>query len=126
MSDVKARLIRWQVNRWGNAPSRREFVRETDKFFISLCNGGEVREAKNSRYHVYYETEDAALDAIAARQASKDEQKRVDRIRDAAPELLAALEWALDAYLQNDPGIAESEMWAAASAAIAKATGAQS
>lgn len=114
-------IVRWYVPRWGGAPSRREFVRETDKFLVSSRNGRETREAKRSTYYSFYETEEAALAAVAASQATKDERKRIERIRDAAPELLQALQWMLDAY--------DTEQWCdtaenkSARAAIAKATG---
>ncbi|HCL4400166.1 hypothetical protein IPC72_25425 [Pseudomonas aeruginosa] len=80
-------IVKWMVNTWDDNPRRCEFVKETAQFYIK---SNRSRESKVSRYHDIFDTEQEALDFIQSRKQKKEEKKRMDRIREAAPELLEA------------------------------------
>lgn len=117
-------IVKWMVTRWCDAPSRYEFKKETTYFYIK-SNGG--RESKNSRYHVFFDTEQDALKFMEDRNQKQKEDQRLDQIREAAPELLEALEDAVNRLasslilLKCDDDFIAKET-AQARAAIAKAT----
>lgn len=113
-------IVKWMVNTWDDNPRRCEFVKETAQFYIK---SNRSRESKVSRYHDIFDTEQEALDFIQYRKQKKEEKKRMDRIREAAPELLEALQ-DLDALRGPFPPSDEAvdAAWRKASAAIAKAT----
>ncbi len=106
-------IVKWMVSHWDDNPRLCEFVKETNHFYIK---SNKSRESKISRYHDFFDTEQEALDFIQSRKQKKEEKKRLDRIRDAAPDLLDAL-IALVECEQTTP-----ELWEAARSAIAKAT----
>ncbi|MDP5553501.1 hypothetical protein P3773_11405 [Pseudomonas aeruginosa] len=117
-------IVKWMVNTWDDNPRRCEFVKETAQFYIK---SNRSRESKVSRYHDIFDTEQEALDFIQSRKQKKEEKKRMDRIREAAPELLEALEYAVNRLnsclilLECDDEFIAKET-AQARAAIAKAT----
>ncbi|ASP07907.1 hypothetical protein [Pseudomonas aeruginosa] len=106
-------IVKWMVSYLGDNPRLCEFVKETNHFYIK---SNKSRESKISRYHDFFDTEQEALDFIQSRKQREEENKRLKRIKDAAPELLDALV-ALVECKQTTP-----ELWEAARAAIAKAT----
>lgn len=119
-------IVKWELTSWGNSPIRREFTRETPSMYFYLeRNGEERRESKISRYASrYFDTEEQALKAVQAREDAKAARDRAARIRDAAPELLAALRMFYKAGFGNSTDFnAQAAAFSAADAAIAKATG---
>ncbi|RTX31092.1 hypothetical protein [Pseudomonas aeruginosa] len=80
-------IVKWMVSHWSDNPRLCEFVKETTHFYIK---SNKSRESKISRYHDFFDTEQEALDFIQSRKQKKEEKKRMDRIRDAAPDLLEA------------------------------------
>lgn len=86
-------IVRWGVDWLSEVPVREEFVRETRAAFIKK-NG--TPRSKRSEFVKFYSTKAEALDAIRVRREREDEQRRVQRIKEAGPELLAALEALLE------------------------------
>ncbi|MFG8976795.1 hypothetical protein ACVSMJ_10995 [Pseudomonas aeruginosa] len=117
-------IVKWMVGTWDDNPRRCEFVKETAQFYIK---SNRSRESKVSRYHDIFDTEQEALDFIQSRKQRKEENKRLKRIQDAAPDLLDALEDAVNRLtsslilLKCDDDFIKKEI-AKARAAIAKAT----
>mgnify|MGYP006951078456 CR=1 FL=1 len=109
-------FVKWTVNPW-SPPHRNEYCRETKNYYMHARGRG--RDAKDSLYIRYFDTEAEALEYIRQREENKLEQKRVDRINSAGVELLEALE-SLMARL--DPYDYPDEQ-GAGRAAIAKARG---
>jgi hypothetical protein len=82
-------FTKWKVTRWDDdEPCEYTFTKETEYFYTN----GRVREYKISKWHQFFDTKQQALEFIERRKASKDEQKRIDRIRSCGVELLEALE----------------------------------
>lgn len=123
-------LIKFKVREWYVRPEVIEYSRETAHYYVRP-NGG--RDAKVSRYYVYFDTEAEALQHIAERQQAEQAAKRLRQIEAAASDLLEALEWSTfwlegclkcDAYVwDDDQREAAEENLKASKAAIAKATG---
>ncbi|HFH3466247.1 hypothetical protein [Pseudomonas aeruginosa] len=117
-------IVKWMVSHWDDNPRLCEFVKETNHFYIK---SNKSRESKISRYHDFFDTEQEAIDFIQSRKQRKEENKRLERIQDAAPDLLDALEDAVNRLtsslilLKCDDDFIKKEI-AKARAAIAKAT----
>lgn len=82
----------FRVNRWNDEPFARMFDRETDAFLIR--DDGR-RDKKWTNYERWYPTREEAQAVIDERKANTAERERMNRIRDAAPDLLAQLEYAV-------------------------------
>jgi hypothetical protein len=106
----------FRVNRWDDEPFARMFDRETDAFLIR--DDGR-RDKKWTNYERWYPTREEAQAVIDERKANTAERKRMDRIRDAAPDMLAALEVVCSSHRAS---LYPAE-FAQARAAIAKALG---
>lgn len=113
-----------RVSRWASKPDTRMFDRETENCLFA----GNRRHLKQTAHERWYPTLEDAQAAIDKRNADKAEQERRARIRDAAPDLLEALEGVMpllekieDAELVGDEGC----LWPVELArdAIAKARG---
>lgn len=76
------------VNRWAKTPMVLQIQRETESCIFT----GTRRILKITTGETWYPTREEAQTAIDARIAREQETARVKRIRDAAPELLEALE----------------------------------
>jgi len=74
---------------FGTAPRAVEFERETDSFLIRKDGR---RDAKETTYSKWFRTEAEALAAIADRIEKEERKKAMLRVRNAAPDLLEALE----------------------------------
>lgn len=109
-------IVKWMVNHWNDNPRLCEFVKETTHFYIK---SNKSRESKISRYHDFFDTEQEALDFIQSRKQKKEEKKRLDRICDAAPDLLEALQVCIE---QITALCSADDVPDQARAAIAKAT----
>lgn len=82
--------IWYQVcKQFGTAPRAVEFERETDSFLIRKDGR---RDAKETTYYKWFPTEAEALAAIADRIEKEESKKAMLRVRNAAPDLLEALE----------------------------------
>jgi len=79
----------FRASKWDNEPLARMFDRETDAFLI--CGDGR-RSKKWTDYDRWYPAREEAQAAIDERLANKAERERMNRIRDAAHDLLEALE----------------------------------
>lgn len=119
------KIVRWKV--WKGATDRasvfrKEYTRETAHRYVFRDNHGRERlVVKQSNYDLHFDTEQEALDYVAANRAAREERAAAQRVRDAAPDLLAALEGVVAGYRMvaaNPP-----EWLDAARAAIAKAKG---
>ncbi|HMO76753.1 MAG TPA: hypothetical protein PKD99_12405 [Sphingopyxis sp.] len=108
----------YRVSQWMDAPQALTFERETRAFLFA----GECRTVKRSRFAQWYPTLEEAEAVIAARKANKTERTRLELIRDAAPELLAAANEAFD-FLGGVDGA--SDIRHTLLAAISKATSRQ-
>lgn len=110
-------IIKWTTSPYNTKPSRHEYCKETEHFYMHARGRG--RDAKISSYTKYFDSEAEALEYIHQRQVNKDEQRRVDRIKSAGVELLDAMEILmarLDPYdYPDEQGVAR--------VAIAKARG---
>ena len=115
-------IVVWYVCRYSNAPERKEYIGETKHFYVkSGWDGRPSKTKKVDSFGEHYPTEEQALAVIAARTEREAESRRMKRIRDAAPELLEALQ---DAVTSTDYDMAPPHPWVKdARAAIAKATG---
>jgi hypothetical protein len=109
-------IIVWEVSRWRASPERKEYVRETARFYVRKDGR---RDSKETSYSKLYSNYDEACAAIKARMDSEKARKKLELIRKAAPDLLEALEAALT-VLTDSVGDFDHE---AATAAIAKARG---
>ena len=113
----------FRVSNYGGGIEEREFIRETEKMLIAKRLRGssvsERREAKADSYGRWYPEREEADAIIAARRGREAEQVSAQRIRDAAPDLLVALQGYLT-DCTND----ECERCICARAALARATGA--
>jgi hypothetical protein len=127
-------IVAWKVNSYDRTPTRKEFVRETNAFYIGVDRyGKERKEKKESSWWRYFTDEQEAIAFISARDTAKEKRAREDRaerlLLAAAPDLLRELEhlvMLLEPLEQNGglnvPGLATLN---AARNAIAKATGGQ-
>jgi hypothetical protein len=124
MTDPKTEGVAWYKDtRWGDKPIAKTFIRETDKMLISIDSlGEERREAKVSRYSQWYPTCEEAQARIDERLNLKAKKRADKRVRDAALELLEALQ-GLIAEIDDCSQPDDWEHYPAAIAAIAKATG---
>lgn len=84
-------IIKWTVSPYSK-PARQEYCKETDHFYMHARGRG--RDAKDSSYVRYFDSEAEALEYIRQREENKLEQKRVDRIKSVAVDLLDACLWA--------------------------------
>jgi hypothetical protein len=82
----------FEVTRYCDDPIARVFIRETEKCLFT----GRKRVEKWTQYSRYYPTIEEAQSAIYERNAAKAQRKAENRVRDAAPELLKALEAAVE------------------------------
>lgn len=83
-------IVKWTVSPFDSPPARQEYSHETTNFYMHARGRG--RDAKDSSWLRYFDTEQEALDFIRQRNENKAEQKRVDQIKRHAVELLEALE----------------------------------
>lgn len=79
----------YRVTRWDSTPFAREVVRQTAKQIV--FEGGR-RSMIVTNWFQWFPTEAEALADIAARRSEGADREAARRIRDAAPDLLAALE----------------------------------
>lgn len=119
-------IVKWQVDRYGSNPVRREYDRQTKNFYIKASGG---RDSIICHYYCYFDSDVEALEYIRQRAEDKADQKRVEQINRCGIELLAALESTIsDLFYQiesrhgaeaasNYPSVVEGR------AAIAKAKG---
>lgn len=124
----------FKVNNYGSVPEEREFVRETEKCLFWLSRGGgEVRQLKWTDYARWFPTREEAEALVAEREVKRDRQRFANRVRDAAPEIMEALEAAekhfgpfadITINGQHDPE--DVRVVALIRAAISKATAAPS
>lgn len=83
-------IIKWTTSPYSTKPSRQEYCKETEHFYMHARGRG--RDAKISTYTKYFDSEAEALEYIRQREENKVEQRRVDRIKSVGVELLDALE----------------------------------
>lgn len=83
-------IVKWTVSPFNSPPARQEYSHETAKFYMHARGRG--RDAKDSTWTRYFDTEAEALEFIRERAENKADQKRVDQINRCGVELLAALE----------------------------------
>lgn len=125
-------IVKWTVSPFNSPPSRQEYSHETAKFYMHARGRG--RDAKDSSWLRYFDSEAEALEFIRQRNENKVEQKRVDRIKECGLELLASLEeclpclgWEHDSdeeiQREHELGNGYAELILRARAAIAKAKG---
>lgn len=114
-------IVKWQVSQWARKPTRHEFLRETECYYIRP--GSQRREAKKSSYYEFFDTEADALAFIDAREARDERAKEIAQIKFHAVELLDALEGMVEYFPE---GHSDGECFSidAARAVIAKARGA--
>ena len=109
---------------FGAAPRAVEFERETDSFLIRKDGR---RDAKETTYSKWFRTETEALSAIADRIEKEDKKKAMLRVRNAAPDLLEALEAWISYHDDEEDGADSMLRYAKAidmtRAAIARARG---
>ena len=105
---------------FGRKPTAREFERETANFLIRKDGR---RDAKETSGYKWFPTEAEALAAIADRIEKEYKKKAMLRVRNAAPDLLEALEEILDGYLYGCDMKTKRENIKKANAAIARARG---
>ena len=115
-------IVKWYVTKWHDVPERKEFLRETAHTLVELRHGRERKVLKATQWGRYYDTRDDAQAAINCRKAYKADEIAMRRVRDAAPELLEALESVMGNCLDSE-GLTAA--YAKARAAIAKARGEQ-
>lgn len=84
-------IVKWTVSPWSK-PSRQEYCKETKHFYMHARGRG--RDAKDSNYIRYFDSESEALEYIRQREENKAEQKRIEKIQRCGVELLEALELA--------------------------------
>lgn len=82
-------IVKWTVSPWSK-PARQEYCKETKHFYMHARGRG--RDAKDSTYIHYFDSEAEALEYIRQREENKAEQKRTDQIKNCAVELLEAAE----------------------------------
>jgi hypothetical protein len=82
-------IIAWEVRRYSKAPERKEYARETASFYVR-SNGR--RDAKETSYSKIYADHGEAMAAIRRRVEREENNKRIDLVHRAAPDLLEALE----------------------------------
>lgn len=82
-------IIKWTVSPYSK-PARKEYCNETKHFYMHARGRG--RDAKDSTYVRYFDSEQEALEYIRQREENKLEQKRIDQIKSAGVDLLEALE----------------------------------
>lgn len=119
----------YRVTRYGRDIHEQQFIRETDKMLVSLdWRGNEKRDAKVTASGRWYRTRERAEQAFAEIKQRNAEKDAAKRIRDAAPELLEALEAMVEEWVDyttvnnlGDP-YAKHNM-KLAQAALAKARG---
>lgn len=122
-------IIKWTVSPFNSPPARQEYSHETTKFYMHARGRG--RDAKDSSWTRYFDSEQEALEFIRQRNENKAEQKRVEQIKRHAVELLEALEIAEERLLVaehhldrgEDDSISFEHAILTARAAIAKAKG---
>lgn len=110
-------IIKWTVSPYYSKPSRQEYCKETEHFYMHARGRG--RDAKISLHTSYFDSEAEALEYIRQREENKAEQNRVDRIESAGAELFEALDKMLDHFEGSIP----LELFELAESAIAKAKG---
>lgn len=120
----------FRASNWGDQPFARTFARETEAFLI--CDDGR-RCKKWTDYDRWYPTREEAQAVIDKRIANEAERERMNRIRDAAHELLVALQAMMpDNLCADNPNIPDNAVLPVdfhygdlrrAKAAIAKARG---
>lgn len=83
-------IVKWAASTsWGGEPTKKEYVRETEHFYIKA---NKQRDSKISRYERYFDSEAEAAQFITDRNATRKRNKEIDQIKRHAVELLEALE----------------------------------
>jgi hypothetical protein len=82
------------VSKWSDAPEEKTFDRVTESRLYYRDRGRDRFENKHTIYKRWYPTREEAQAAIDTRIANAGERKRMNLIRDAAPDLLEAAEAA--------------------------------
>lgn len=94
----------FRVSRNGTTFERRIFIRETAKALVWLDrNKREHRVLKETAYERWYPTAEMAAQTISANVAARRARDADRRIRDAAPELLSALQRMHAAFNAKKP-----------------------
>lgn len=129
-------IVKWQVSPYASAPDRKEYDSENKCFY--MYRSGRMnhtrRDAKQSTYYRFFDTEAEAMEFIRQRAKNKVDQKRVDQINRCGVELLASLEECLpclgwehddleELQREHELGNGYAELIIRARAAIAKAKG---
>jgi hypothetical protein len=116
-------IVKWTVSPFNTPPSRQEYSHETAKFYMHARGRG--RDAKDSTWTRYFDTEAEALEYIRQRSENKAAQRRVDQINRCGVQMLEALEAARDLWGDYLPPGNSNAMKAMrlVDAAIAKAKG---
>lgn len=89
--------VLYKVTRWDRNEkdiSEIHITRQTDKTVWFMHGETEIKELKKSNYYRYFSTKDEAVSLIKLMNESEKARKDDERIKDAAPELLEALEAA--------------------------------
>ena len=89
-------IVKFSVDPYSKAPARKEYEKETAHYYVWRAKDkGFRRDAKQSPYYRYFDTESEALEFIADRNAKLARSKEIDQIKRHAVELLEALEGIL-------------------------------
>lgn len=116
----------YRVCSWSSRPEARLFQRETEaRLYWSTAGGRERFENKFSQHAQWFPTHEAAEAVIAARKANEAERERLELIRAAAPELLAAVIQYRDDLRHPIDEDSRQRRLAMVEAAISKATSRQ-
>ncbi len=113
-------IVKWAVSAYAtDKPERKEYEKETAHFYVYRSRNMSVRrDAKQSPYMRYFDTESEAMQFIENRRSGKAEARRIDQIKRHAVELLEALE-----NLVNADSVTMNAAMEAAESVIAKAKG---
>jgi len=114
----------FKASKWGDEPYAKTFDRETEHRLFWNDGRRQLAQSKATNYYRWYPTREEAQAVIDERKANEAERIRMNRIREAAPELLAAAERALNFITNTEGEMGEAlESGDMLRAAIAKARG---